>query len=146
MKVSKAEASTGVDAGQTGRWHLGSLLAVLVGEISGQVCFKLPIVAVNGGSQSGFGGAALTDALEDGMDIAEPIGIVDVGHGSQRFGVGHVSFGSGEALKAAFQGIQWDVALRFEKQRELVSFAAEALGLKELSDALVQPGRTAASG
>src|ERR1035437_304494 len=142
----KGETSTGIGTGQTGRDAAGWLLAVLVGEIPGQVGLKLAVIGVNRGSQSGLGGIALTDALQDALDVAHAVRIVDEGYSRQRFGVGHIGFTAGEMLEASFQGIERNIALRFEEQRELVSGAAETPWLKELGDTFVQPGRAAAPG
>src|SRR5271167_831191 len=125
---------------------MGELLAVLVGEIPGQVGLELAVVGMDGGPQGGLGGIALADALQDALNIAHAIGVVDVGHCSQRFGVGDVGFSAGETLEASFQSIEWDIALRFEEQRELMSIATKASGFEELGDTFVQPRRAAAAG
>ena len=102
---------------------------------------------MNGGAQGGFGGIALAaEAFEDALDIAHAVGIVDVGHGRQRFGVGYIGLGSRKILEAAFERVQRNILLRFVEQRELVTLAAKTFGLEELGDAFVQPGRAASAG
>src|SRR5208282_4319845 len=139
-KEALGETSTGKGTGQT------ELLAVFVGEIAGEVGFELAVIGVNGCAQGGFGGIALAEALEDALNIAHAIGIVDVRYGRQRLGVGDVGLSAGKVLETSFQSVEGDILLRFVEQRELVPIAAEAFGFEELGNAFVQPGRAAAAG
>ncbi len=91
---------------------------------------------MDGGAQGRFGGTALADALQDALYVAHPIGIVDVGDGSQGFGVGDVGLRPGKLQEAAFENIEWNVVLLFEQPRELVSLAAEAPGLNNIAQCL----------
>src|ERR1700758_1265752 len=100
---------------------------------------------MNRSAQSGFGGVALADALQDALDVAESIGIDDVGDGCQRFRVSHIALSGGETQEISFQGIHRNIALRFEKQGQLMSIGAETSGLEVLGDAFMQPRRTPAS-
>src|SRR5208337_3926058 len=47
--------------------------------------------------------------------------------------------------ETAFQSVQWDILLHFEKHGELVAIAAQTLGFEKLGDALMQPGRAASA-
>ena len=51
---------------------------------------KLAVVGVDGGAKGGFGGTTLADTLQDPLNVAHAVGIVDVGDGSQGFGVGDI--------------------------------------------------------
>ena len=100
---------------------------------------------MNGGSQSGLGGIALADALQNTLDITEAIGIVDVRDGSQGFCVGDMGLNARQVHETAFQGVQGNIAVRLEEQGKLVSFIQVA-GFQELGDAFVQPGGAATAG
>ena len=62
-----------------------------------------------------FGGVALAEAIEDSLDIAHPVTVIDIRDGSERFTVGEVGLGSVEVHEAAFEDIQRDFALRLEE-------------------------------
>ena len=168
---ARGEASTGMDRGQTEGsgnaaplfqlarradafdFAQGRLRPPLRGatrrtyrKVLGQVGLELAVVGMDGRAQGGFGGRALAEELEDALNIAHAVGIVDVGHGGERFGVGDVGLGAGKTLEAAFERVERNILLRFEQQCELAAFAAEALGFEELGDAFVQPGRATAAG
>ena len=122
------------------------LFAVPVCEISGQVRLKLTIVGVDGGTEGGLGRIALADALEDALNVAHAVGVIDIGHSSQGLGIGHIGFSAGESIKASLQRIERDIPLSFEELGELAAFATETPGLDELGNPFVKPGRAAAAG
>src|ERR1700752_1062199 len=101
---------------------------------------------MNGGAQGGFGGTALAQAFENALHIAHAIRIVNVRDGRQTFGVGDRGLHVREACEASLQQIQGNVLLCLEEQGEWMTISAELLGLEKLSDALIQPGRTASAG
>src|SRR5579872_6706077 len=117
------------------------LVAVLVGEILGQIRLQLPVIGMDGGTQSGFSRISLANALQNSLDIAHPIRVCDERDGSQRFGVCKIGLRPGELQKATFQRIERDALLRFKQQRELMPVTAETFWLEILCDALMQPGR-----
>src|SRR5579864_3959616 len=123
-----------------------ALRAISVGKVLGEVGLELAVIGVNGGAQSGFSGASLAEKLQNALDIAHAVGVIDVGDSSQRFRVGHVGFNTGEIHEAAFEHVQRDIALSLEKKSELVTIAAQALGFEELRNAFIEPVRAAASG
>jgi len=86
---------------------------------------------MDGRSQGGFGRSALAEKLEDALNITHAVGIVDVGNGSQRFGVGDVGLSAGKTLEAAFEGVERNVLLRFEEHCELVAFARVGSGRRK---------------
>src|ERR1700722_20297093 len=122
------------------------LVAVFVGQVLGEVGFELAVVGVDGGAQRGFRGTALAERLQDALNIAHAVSVVDVGDGGQGLGIRKIGLTAREALEARFEHIQRNVSLRLEQLGELGSASAEAFGLKELRDTFVQPGRATRGG
>ena len=75
----------------------------------------LAVVGVDGRAQSGFGGAAIAETLQDALDVAHTVGVIDVGNGGQRFRIGQISFSAGEAQEAALEHVQRYIALGLEQ-------------------------------
>ncbi len=124
----------------------GKLIAVLIGEGFGEVGFELGVVGVDGEAESGFGGTTLAEALQDALDVADAVGLVDEGNGGEGFGVGEGGLGAGEIHEAGFEGVEREVALGLEELGQLAAIAAQGLGLEHLSEAFVEPGGAASGG
>src|SRR5580692_11004909 len=101
---------------------------------------------MDGSSESGLRRVALADTLQNPLDIAHSVGFSNERNRSQGFGVGKIGLSPRELQETAFQGVQGDVPLRLEQCRELVPFAANALWLDILRNALMKPRRTPSCG
>src|SRR5579864_9020923 len=97
---------------------------------------------MDGSAESGLGRVALADTLQNPLDIAHSVGFSNERNRSQGFGVSKIGLPSRELHKTALEGIQRDIPLRLEQYRELMPFAANALWLDVLRNALVEPRRT----
>jgi hypothetical protein len=60
-----------------------SLFAVLVAEVLAELALELAVVGMEGRAQGGFGGTALAQELQNSLDVAHAVSIVDVGNCSQ---------------------------------------------------------------
>src|SRR5579871_137805 len=88
-----------------------TLSAKVLSKILGQIGLKLTVVGVDGATQGGLGGIALAQALEDALDIAHPIGLVDIGHGREGFGVSHIGLSRVESGETSLESVDRYVLL-----------------------------------
>ena len=97
--------------GRTGYAECAWSVAVLVAEVLADLGFKSTVVGVDSSTQSSFGGTALAEKLQNPLDIAHAVRIVDIANRRQRFRLSQGDLASREVQKAAFQHIQRNVAL-----------------------------------
>src|SRR5579863_7137638 len=109
---SKPETSISRGPEQIGKTVL---LAVLIAQIFTEIGLKLAVVGMEGCSKSRFGRTSLTEQLQNSLDVAHAIGVVDVRNRRQRLRVRQVSLGAGEAHETAFQHVKWNIMLGFKQ-------------------------------
>src|SRR5512146_1444169 len=80
---------------------VGPLSAVLLLQKCAHVVVQPGVVAVDGGAQGSFGGAALGNTLQDSNQVLHAVGVANVFGGGQGFVVGQARLGRAEADKAA---------------------------------------------
>src|SRR5438270_2700818 len=128
------------------RKRLAGSVSVFIGKVAAEVGFELAVIGMERGAESRLGGIPLADQIENSLDVAESVGIADVRDCGQTLGVRQGGRGAGKTGEAAFEDVERDVLLCLEKQGQGMAFAIEMSGLKQLSNALVEPRRAAVSG
>src|SRR5580700_3038476 len=93
-------------------------------------------------AKRGFGRTALAESLQDSLNVAHPIGLVDVFNGCQRLVIGQEGLNRGKAHEAPFKGVVRDSLLGLEELSQTAAIRRETFRFDRLGNTFVQPCRT----
>src|SRR5581483_4545409 len=130
---------------ETSALVLRGLFAVFIGQIFSDFSFHLAVVRVDGRTQGGFGGTALSEAFQDSTYVTHPVCVIYVLHRRQRFVVGNDGLKRRELHEAAFKGVIGNLLLRLEQLCQPPPTRRERLRLQSLRHTFIQPLRTAST-
>src|SRR6266849_1609071 len=105
--------------------------------------FHVGVSTVDGGAQGRFSRGAITQALQDALDIAHAIGVANVFNGGQTLIVGDIGLAVGKAHPRTFQRTERNLPVIAIKLLQLPSHRGDGFRLQRLGHSLVEPLRTA---
>src|SRR5579871_2327149 len=120
------------------------LFAVLVLQEGAHFVFQAGIVAVYGGAQGGFGGAAFGNAPQDANQVIHAVGVTNIFGCGERLIVGQAGFGRAEMNEAAVHQVEGQGLMADHELSQAASEGGRGARLQQLGNAFVQPLRTAA--
>src|ERR1700751_3290249 len=90
-------------------------------------------------AKRGFAGAAFAESLQDSLNVAHPIRLVDVLNGCQGLVISEQGLDRGKPHEAAFKRVVGDSLLRLEELSQSAAIRSETFRFDRLGDAFIQP-------
>src|SRR6266849_9289352 len=104
--------------------------------------FHVGVSTVDGAAQGRFSRGAITQALQDALDIAHAIGVANVFNGGQTFIVGDIGLAVGKTHLRAFQRAERNLPVITVELFQRPSHRGDGFRLQRLCYSLVEPLRT----
>src|SRR6266849_6851122 len=122
----------------------GVLIAASVAllEVIGNPVFHVGVSTVDGAAQGRFSRGAITQALQDALDIAHAIGVANVFNGGQTLIVGDIGLAVGKTHLRAFQRAERNLPVITVELFQRPSHRGDGFRLQRLCYSLVEPLRT----